>query len=111
MVYAARLCSQWQAHDGGPVFSPMSGCSAGAGEKGVELMSYYHICPICGAALDPGERCDCQAESKPSTKLEKTEKFPPCRPGAGTPERQGGNWIADPYFHLQFNEITGGNQA
>lgn len=77
MVYAARLCSQWQAHDGGPVFSPMSGCSAGAGEKGVELMSYYHICPICGAALDPGERCDCQAESKPSTKLEKTEKAAP----------------------------------
>lgn len=22
-------------------------------------MSYYHICPDCGAALDPGERCDC----------------------------------------------------
>lgn len=21
---------------------------------------YYHICPYCGAALDPGERCDCQ---------------------------------------------------
>lgn len=23
-------------------------------------MSYYHICPLCGAALDPGEKCDCQ---------------------------------------------------
>ena len=22
-------------------------------------MSYYKICPYCGAALDPGERCDC----------------------------------------------------
>lgn len=23
-------------------------------------MSYYSICPICGACLDPGERCDCE---------------------------------------------------
>ena len=23
-------------------------------------MSYYRICPHCGAALDPGEPCDCQ---------------------------------------------------
>ena len=22
-------------------------------------MSYYRICPYCGAALDPGEKCDC----------------------------------------------------
>ena len=25
-------------------------------------MSYYRVCPLCGAALDPGERCDCQNE-------------------------------------------------
>lgn len=25
-------------------------------------MSYYKICPYCGAALDPGERCDCKKE-------------------------------------------------
>ena len=25
-------------------------------------MSYYRVCPICGANLDPGERCDCQDE-------------------------------------------------
>lgn len=25
-------------------------------------MSYYHTCPICGANLDPGERCDCERE-------------------------------------------------
>ena len=23
-------------------------------------MPYYKICTVCGAALDPGERCDCQ---------------------------------------------------
>lgn len=22
-------------------------------------MSYYRPCPVCGAALDPGELCDC----------------------------------------------------
>lgn len=22
-------------------------------------MSYYRECPYCGAALDPGEKCDC----------------------------------------------------
>lgn len=22
-------------------------------------MSYFRTCPICGANLDPGERCDC----------------------------------------------------
>lgn len=21
---------------------------------------YYHICPYCGAALDPAEKCDCR---------------------------------------------------
>lgn len=20
----------------------------------------YRVCPLCGAALDPGEQCDCQ---------------------------------------------------
>ena len=24
----------------------------------------YRICPLCGAHLDPGERCDCQEKEK-----------------------------------------------
>lgn len=28
-------------------------------------MAYYHICPHCGAALDPGERCDCEEKRQP----------------------------------------------
>ncbi len=28
-------------------------------------MSYYRICPICGAALDPCEQCDCQNKERP----------------------------------------------
>lgn len=31
-------------------------------------MPYYRICPLCGAALDPGEPCDCldKEEAAPS---------------------------------------------
>ena len=25
---------------------------------------FYKICPVCGAMLDPGERCDCELESR-----------------------------------------------
>ena len=24
--------------------------------------TYYKLCSYCGAALDPGEKCDCQTE-------------------------------------------------
>lgn len=27
-------------------------------------MSYYKTCPTCGAHLDPGEACDCQAKKE-----------------------------------------------
>ena len=27
-------------------------------------MSYYSICPNCGASLDPGERCSCTGSKK-----------------------------------------------
>jgi hypothetical protein len=25
-------------------------------------MSYYNVCPICHANLDPGEKCECKLE-------------------------------------------------
>lgn len=28
-------------------------------------MPYYRTCPLCGAALDPEERCDCQDRQNP----------------------------------------------
>ena len=28
-------------------------------------MSYYYICPKCGANLDPGEKCDCTDKELP----------------------------------------------
>lgn len=28
-------------------------------------MSYYRICPRCGAHLDPGETCDCNENAAP----------------------------------------------
>lgn len=28
-------------------------------------MAYYRPCPVCGAALDPGEHCDCLDKKRP----------------------------------------------
>lgn len=28
------------------------------------MNKYYWTCPLCGANLDPGERCDCEEEEK-----------------------------------------------
>lgn len=32
--------------------------------KEVLDMAYSHECPICGANLDPGEKCDCKESKK-----------------------------------------------
>jgi hypothetical protein len=34
-------------------------------------MPFYHTCPECGAALDPGERCDCRKNPSELTRKEK----------------------------------------
>lgn len=31
-------------------------------------MAYYKRCPFCGAALDPGEKCDCGEERETPNK-------------------------------------------
>ena len=36
-------------------------------------MSYYRTCPICGAYLDPCERCDCQDEKEAAASATNTD--------------------------------------
>lgn len=36
-------------------------------------MSYYRICPYCGAALDPGEKCDCGQKTARSAEQKRTD--------------------------------------
>lgn len=36
-------------------------------------MSYYRICPCCGAHLDPGERCDCWDNEKTAASSAKAD--------------------------------------
>ncbi len=37
-------------------------------------MAYSHECPICGANLDPGEKCECKKETQIKRKLKKRSK-------------------------------------
>ena len=41
-------------------------------------MGYYRECPLCGANIDPGERCDCERERAEREKefLEHTRQDP-----------------------------------
>lgn len=36
-------------------------------------MSYYNVCPNCGAHLDPGERCDCEKEEPRQQERKRTD--------------------------------------
>jgi len=36
-------------------------------------VSYYRTCPICGAALDPCERCDCLDEKDAAASATNTD--------------------------------------
>lgn len=37
-------------------------------------MKLYRICPLCGAALDPDEKCDCKQGYDKNDKSKKKEK-------------------------------------
>lgn len=36
--------------------------------------TYYSTCPICGANLDPGEKCTCTAERKGGEHMNDTDR-------------------------------------
>ena len=46
---------------------------AGTCARGGETVSYYRTCPICGAYLDPCERCDCQDEKEAAASATNTD--------------------------------------
>ena len=48
-------------------------------------MAYYRSCPDCGAALDPGEHCDCRKNSSQKVITATAEKKPTVRPKINPP--------------------------
>lgn len=38
--------------------------------------TYFRRCPICGCALDPGERCDCQEKDEELEPVTSRQKKP-----------------------------------
>ncbi len=58
------------------------------GQKGgIDTRTYYVTCPLCGANLDPGERCDCShtapgghlSENRTSTETKPVRKANGCK--------------------------------
>lgn len=59
----------------------------------------YRICPYCGAALDPGERCDCKSEAESQTpKKRRKKKAAPVREHQSGSEEKAKSHI--PVFHF-----------
>lgn len=46
---------------------------------------YYKTCPLCGAALDPGESCDCATKGPKTEPAEKSEEVP--KPKRASPDK------------------------
>lgn len=62
-------------------------------------MSYYRTCPNCGAALDPGERCDCR-EGTEGEARENREA------AASTTNTDGGRVERDLRDHFSASSLT-----
>lgn len=51
----------------------------------------YEVCPLCGSALDFGEKCDCETEN------EKEKSEPPHSNVNSSPFKSG--YVNKPYLH------------
>lgn len=70
-------------------------------------MAYYRPCPVCGAALDPGEICtDCQDATRTQREIEKAAPVLEHRDGP-----KGGNRFADQHFQLHDSKNKVKNQG
>lgn len=56
------------------------------------MSGYYNICPLCGAYLDPGEKCDCEKEYNEYIKrVRKMVKVPDAEGGQIEFKYEGGS--------------------
>lgn len=62
-------------------------------------MPYYRTCPVCGANLDPWERCTCQDKEEAAPDATNTQ--------SGKVESE----LSSPHSTSDFNKRLGGNQA
>ena len=51
----------------------MKSVSGNEKEEKMKYFSDYYSCPFCGAALDPGESCDCQEATESKDRKTKEE--------------------------------------
>lgn len=51
----------------------MRSVSGNEKEEKMKYFSDYYSCPFCGAALDPGESCDCQEATESKDRKTKEE--------------------------------------
>ena len=76
-------------------------------------MPYYKTCPRCGAALDPGEICDCREDRqhKTSTKTAQKTQEKTAPDATNIESGEADHELSDPRSASHFNEYIGGNQV
>lgn len=60
---AKRLHAWWQAHKAQKIIQ----------RGGGDTVALYRACPLCGANLDPGEKCDCAATAETAAHIPREE--------------------------------------